>query len=312
MTCIDPRRPARIAGLLFAAGTLVAVAALPLAARASPADDYIAARETAVATLAAAEKAGLKLEELGARDEAARKVLETRMAALLGPLRFTGLDQPPVFSPGTLLDGDMESGAPDGLLFADKDFTTRLLVSPEPVFTHWLATRARDANADPALGQGIKAAAASDLFYTLVISADAAFSGYMALPVTAAEGETAYAALGLFSQDIAGNSPPDTIVITRVADGRVTVGASDVKLAIKPLPACDKLWKATTAKAATLRKAAQKSKKDDDPRFDQAAQAEDEGAAAYRACFAKEAQGQPFFTAALKRAEALLATARGK
>ncbi|MFG1319555.1 hypothetical protein [Xanthobacter autotrophicus] len=298
---------------LQTAGVVLLAASLPLAALAGQADDdYIAARNTAVAALAAAEKAGANPDDLYKRDGTALAALEKRMGALLGPLKFKGLDAPPTFSPGTLLDGQIESGEPDGLRFSDTDFTTRLLVSPEPVFTSWLAGRAKEENAPPALAGGIKAAMASDLFYTYAISSDAAFSSYVELPVAAGEGETAYAALGLFSQDVAANQVPDSIVITRIAGGRVIIGTSEAKVAIKSIPACDQVWKTYAAKAKTLRAAAQKSKKDDDPRWDDASRAEDDGSAAYRACFAKEARSQPFFAAAVARAEALLQTARGK
>ena len=278
-------------------------------AGAAPAEDYIAARDKAVAALAAAEKGGATPEDLEKRDAAARKALEQKMSALLGPLQLKGLTAS--FSPATLLDGNIESGGPDGLLFADKDFTTRVLVSPEPVFANWLAAQAKHENAAPALGQGIAAATGSEEFYTLAIGADAAFSRYMDLPVTAAAGETASAALGLFSQDISANTLPDAVVVTRVANGRVAVATTNVKLPIKSLPVCDKAWKATTAKAEALRAAAEKSRKQDDPRWEEANKADVDASNAFRACFAKEAQGQPVLAAAVKRAETLLATARG-
>ncbi|QRG08254.1 hypothetical protein EZH22_08075 [Xanthobacter dioxanivorans] len=56
-------------------------------------------------------------------------------------------------------------------------------------------------------------------------------------------------------------------------------------------------------------KAVEKGNKTDDPRWDEINTIGDEGSAAFRACFAREAQ--PFLAAAVKRAEALLATARG-
>ncbi|MFG1244101.1 hypothetical protein V5F31_17125 [Xanthobacter sp. V7C-4] len=297
---------------LQTAGVVLLAASVPLAAVAGQADDdYIAARDKAAAALAAAEKAGANPDDVYKRDEAALATLQKRMAALLGPLTFKGLNAPPTFSPGTLLDGQIESGEPDGLRFSDADFTTRLLVSPEPVFAAWLAARAKEENAPPELAGGIKAAMATDLFYTYAISSDAAFAIYTQLPVAATEGETTYAALGLFSQDVAANQVPDSIVITRIANGRVIIGTSEAKVTIKSIPACDQVWKTYAAKAKTLRAAAQKSKKDDDPRWDDASRAEDEGSAAYRTCFAKEAKNQPFFTAAVARAEALLQTARG-
>jgi hypothetical protein len=303
-------RPARrllnAAALTLTLGLAIAPAGR---AGAGPVDDYIAARDKAVSALAAAEKAGASPETLEKRDAADRKALEQKMRALLGPLRIKGFTAS--FSPATLLEGNIDSGGPDGLLFTDKDATTYLLVSPEPVFADWLAARAKAEGAAPALGRGIAAATASDDFYTLAIGNEAAFSRYIDLPVTAAEGETVRAAIGLFSQDLPANTLPEAVVITRVANGRVAVGSGTVGLGIKALPVCDKAWKAGTAKAEALRKAAEKSKNQDDPRWEQANAADVDASNAYRACFAKEAVGQPFLAAAVKRAEALLATARG-
>lgn len=278
-------------------------------AGAGPAEDYIAARDKAVAALAKAEKDGASPEKLEKRDAAERATLERTMSGLIGPLTIKGFTAS--FSPATLLDGSIESGGPDGLLFSDADATTYVLVSPEPVFANWLAARAKMEGADPALGRGIAAATASEEFYTLAIGAEAAFSRYVDLPVTAPEGETVRAALGLFSQDLPANALPETVVVTRVANGRVTVGNAAVELGIKSLPVCDKAWKAASAKAEALRKAAEKSKKEDDPRWEQANTADVDASNAFRACFAREAQGQPFLAAAVKRAEALLATSRG-
>lgn len=292
--------------LVLALGLAIASAGQ---AGAGPAEDYIAARDKVVAALAAAEKAGASPETLEKRDSADRKALEQKMRALLGPLRLKGFTA--TFSPGTLLGGNIDSGGPDGLLFADEDSGTYLLISPEPVFANWLAARAKDEGAAPALGRGIAAATTSDDFYSLAIGVEAAFARYMDLPVTAAEGETARAAIGLFSQDLPANTLPGSVVVTRVANGRVAVATAAVELGIDALPVCDKAWKAGTAKAEALRAAAEKSKNQDDPRWEQANKADVDASNAYRACFAKEAVGQPFLAAAVKRAEALLATARG-
>jgi hypothetical protein len=302
-------RPARRlpngTALVLALGLAMAAAGQ---AGAGPAEDYIAARDKAVAALVAAEKAGTSPEVLEKRDAADRKALEQKMRALLGPLRLKGFTA--TFSPATLLEGNIDSGGPDGLLFAQEDSGTYLLVSPEPVFANWLAARAKGEGAAQALSRGIAAATASDDFYTLAIGTEAAFSRYMDLPVTAAEGETVRAAIGLFSQDLPANTLPESVVVTRVANGRVAVGTSAVELGITALPACDKAWKAADAKTQALRTAAEKSKNQDDPRWAQANSAEVDASLAFRACFAKEAAGKPFLAAAVKRAEALLANAR--
>lgn len=294
-------------------GTLVLAAALPattLPAGAGPADAaYIAARDTYVAAIAAAEKAGATNEAVYKQDEQARADLEKKMKALLGPLAFKGLEKTPSFSPGALFDGDMESGRPDGLLFHDADYSIRIFVSPEPVLANWVSHSAESLSLQP--GQGLDAAVRSDSFYTQATGSDAAFQSYLPLPLAAREGETLYAALGLFAQDDLGNVPPASVVITRIAGGRVTVGTAPAREAYKLIPACTKVWKEFETKANALFAAVQKGGKGaEDPRWDKATALRDDGATAVRACYAKELPGQPQFPAVLKKTEALLQTLR--
>lgn len=281
-------------------------------AHAGPAEDYIAARTKAFATVAAAVAAGRSETQLEKIEKGARKDLEKRMIALVGPLKFKGLEPKPLFSPETLVADELGADSPDGLVFIDRDGSTYVLVSPEPVFADWLKARAAEEHAPAVFKDGIKAAARGDFFYTLTVSRDAAFSTYATLPLPAAAGEEAYAALGLFAQDLTGDAPPDSVVVTRIADGRVIVGSAEVKLKVPDMPACAKLWKDGSAKADALMDAAHKSGESDDPRMEQAFKLQEESAAAFRACFARDAAAAPVLADAAKRAEALLALMRGK
>ncbi|MDI4666026.1 hypothetical protein K9U40_17115, partial [Xanthobacter autotrophicus] len=260
---------------------LLAVA-LPLgAALAGPAEDYIVARNKATAAIAAAVKANRPAPQVDKADRTARRDLEKRMVALLGPLRFKGLDPKPAFSPDTLVPGDLGTDSPDGLVFTDKDATTHLLVSPEPVFADWLKARAADEGAPAVFKAGIAAAARDDFFFTLTVSRDAAFTTYAPLPLAPAPGEDTYAALGLFAQDGTGDALPDSVVVLRVADGRVAVAATEVKLKVPPMPACTALWKDGTAKADALLAAAHKDSLPDDPRVGQSFKLQEDAATAY-------------------------------
>lgn len=295
----------------FACAVLLA-AAFPAAALAGPADDeYIAARNKAVATLAAADKAGKSDEELIKLDDDARKDLEKRMTALLGPIQVKGFEGS-YFSPDTLIPGGMGSDSPDGIVLSTEDSSSFLFVAPEPVFLDWLKTRSTEEYAPPAFKEGIGPASGTDDFYTLTIGNDAAFSLYVSLPVKAADGETVSAGLGMFSQDFAANQLPGTIVLTRVADGRVMVATADVDFDIPDLKDCDKVWDGFSAKAEALSKEVEKSKNEDDPRWEQVGDLQAEGSEAFRACFAKAAKDQPFFAKAVAQAETLLGTVRGK
>lgn len=300
----------------LAAATLVAgLALLPgiaTPAGAATVEDYIAARDKLAAEIAGAVRAGESEDAVDRRNAAAVKDLQARMEALLGPVLFPGTQSTPIFLPTTLIPEFLESQQPDGLLFSSDDYLTRVFISPEPVFLNWLGNRGKAPDAPAALRSGMGDAMGSGPLYNAVMGADAAFVKYMDLPVAAGTGESVNAALGLFTQTGAQNDAPNTIVFTRVADGRVVVGATEVKEDIPPFPACDKIWDSFEDKAKALIVAAEKSKNDQDPRWQESTKVEEEGAAAYRACFVKEAPAQPFFQEATKRAQELLATARGK
>ncbi len=278
----------------------------------TPIESYIATRNQRSEAVAAAVKTGENQDAVDTRSAAAVQQLERLMTALIGPVTFADTRPPPVFLPTTLVPDYLESRQPDGLLFSSADFVTRFFVAPEPVFADWLARSAKEEDAPEALRGGLAAAVGTQALYQAVMGSDAMFVKYMDLPVTTAPGETVNAALGLFTQTGAQNDVPDSIVFTRMAGGRVVVGAAPVKVAIKPMPACDKIWKGFAAKSKALIAAAEKSKDDQDPRWDQATDVEEEGAAAYQACFAKAAPALPFFAAATQRAQELLAAARGE
>ncbi|MFG1481023.1 hypothetical protein V5F53_20565 [Xanthobacter sp. V4C-4] len=300
------------------AGMLLMLASLPLAAQAGPVEDFLAARALLASEVAAAAKAGESDDAVDKRNAAAIATLQAHMVALVGPVTFAGTRTTPIFMPTTLIPDYREAQQPDGLMFSSDDELTRVFVSPEPVFLHWLAGRARAEDTPPALRDGLQAAIGTEALYNAVLGADASFVTYIDLPVSGAAGETVNAALGLFTQTGAQDTLPGSIVVTRVAAGRVVVATAEAEAeaeaeaTIKPLPACDKIWKGYAARARALIAAAERAKNDQDPRWQESATVEEDGAAAYRACFAAAAPGLPFFAAAAKQAEGLLAVASGQ
>lgn len=297
---------------LSACAALLATA-FPLAGHAAPLEDYFAARDKAVSALIAAIKAGKGDDEATSkREEAAVKDLGRRMTALVGPIRTKGLSNP-AFTLVSLVYGEDEPTRQlDGVAVSDKDDTTRVVVSPEPVFQAWLAARAKDSDAPAAFRQGMPAAAQTDYFFIHSVAEEAGITPYVALPLTSATGETVSAALALYSDDSPANHPPGSIVVVRIGDGKAAIGITESNLDIKPTPACDAVWKPFAAKIEALEVAAAKDNKDDDPRWEEIAKLEEDGGTAFRSCFAKEAPAQPFFAAATKLAEALLQNIRGR
>ncbi|MCK0206839.1 hypothetical protein MWN33_02205 [Starkeya koreensis] len=300
------RLPAALAAALIAAALASPAAADALA-------DYVAARDSAIAESLAAAKAGTGGEEaVIKREDAALEDLSRRLSAALGPLKVKGLGAPGYSLYGFTYDENTPTRQLDGLAFANKDLTIRLVVTPEPVFQSWLAARGKDEGAPAALAGGIEAAMTTNEFYGSALLVEGGFfQPYMTLPVTAVPGETAFAVLGVLADEPPGNTPPDQIVIVRLAGGKAMVGGTLVKLPIKPIAACDALWKPFKQKADALAAEIEKAGNIEDPRWESLYAGLDAGGAAYRACFAREAPNQPFFAAALKRAEAFLQTARG-
>lgn len=288
--------------------------ALPALAAADPLSDYVAARDKAIAASLAAGKAGKSGDEaVVKREEAALKDLGKRMTVVIGPLKFKGLGDPQYTLRVLTYDENTPAKDLDGISFANKDFNTRLVVAPDSLFTAWLAARAKDPDAPAAFASGLKAAAGTSEFYTNAIAFDGGYyQPYVELPVAAAPGETAIAWLGLQTEEPAGNSAPNEIAIVRVGGGKAMVGVTMTKLDVKPIGACDAIWQPFKTKADALQKQVEKDNKDQDPRWEQITKIQDEGSIAYRACFLKEAPGQPFFAAAVKKAEAFLATSRGQ
>ncbi|MFG1425621.1 hypothetical protein [Roseixanthobacter glucoisosaccharinicivorans] len=291
---------------------LFLAAALPAAADAL--GDYVAARDTAIAASVAAAKAGKSGDAaVVMREQAAFMDLGKRLATALGPLKFKGLG-PPIY---TLLTFTYDESSPthllDGLDFGNKDVSTRLVVTPQSVFQTWLAARAKDDGAPAALAGGVKTAMATAEFFQDALAFDGGYyQPYVDLPVAAAPGETALAVLGLQADEPPGNIAPNQIAIVRIADGKAMVGLTMAKLNIKPIAACEAIWKPYKAKAEALQKAIEKDNKSEDPRWEELTRINDAGSQAFRACFAKEAPAQPFFPVAVKRADALLDIARGK
>lgn len=289
-------------------------AGLPLAAGATPLDEYVAARDKAIAEMVAAAKAGKSDDDAVVKREAqALEDLGNRMISLVGPVNIKGLGSP-TYSMDVLFYVDGQpSEQLDGVSVADDDGTTRVIVTPAPIFESWLAARGKDADAPPGFGDGLKAAAGTEYFYDAAFAfPGGGYTPYVALPVMVAGGETVYAWLGLYTDEMPADLPPNEITLVRIADDQVMVGITEVKLEGASIAACDAIWQPYDVKVSALQEAVDKDNKPDDPRWDQIAEIGDEGGAAFRKCFAEKAKDQPFFAAATKQAEQLLQAIRAK
>ena len=286
----------------------LALAALMLAAPAgaTPAEDaYIAARDAAIAKIKAALDAEPKNPTGGdddkvlALDQAAHAALEPQMRAIVGPLAIEGMRGQAALNLDTLMEGDEDFGLLDGLVYGGVDAKTRVIVTTDGLFRHWLAEHKNWWGKDsPSLPQEPGAVVKDDDFYTQAVMTDAAIVRFADLPIRApANAAFAYAMLASRTQDQI-PSKADEIFVTLGQGGRVFVAYSKDFHAVGPIPACEALRKDLAEKAAD---AAQHPQTNQDP---DALSAESD--AAFLRCFAEKAPQLPAFAAAVDAAQALI------
>ena len=88
---------------------------------ASPEDDYIAARDKAIADIAAMESTNASVETLDAANEKARTDLEKRLTALLGPFTVKDFPAAGTINIESLSSSDVGFGMLDGLRHGTED-----------------------------------------------------------------------------------------------------------------------------------------------------------------------------------------------
>ncbi|TGR16360.1 hypothetical protein EN845_33890, partial [Mesorhizobium sp. M8A.F.Ca.ET.202.01.1.1] len=142
---------------------------------ASPEDDYIAARDKAIADIAAQESANAAVETLDAQNTKAMADLQTRLSALLGPLAVKDFPAAGTINLQSLSDSDIGFGMLDGLRYTASDDGPNLVATTRGLAERWLKSRADETDENLRLPAGIDAALKLDAFYTQAIGADAAF-----------------------------------------------------------------------------------------------------------------------------------------
>src|SRR3954454_21102677 len=99
---------------LFALVSSVAVAA-------SPEDDYVAARDKAIADIAALNSANAAIETIDAENEKALADLQQRLAGIIGPLAVKDFPPTGTINIESLSDSDIGYGMLDGLRYTKGD-----------------------------------------------------------------------------------------------------------------------------------------------------------------------------------------------
>lgn len=216
--------------------------------------------------------------------DAALQELAGVLRGLVGPVTIAGLPADGQSNVDTLFRGDIGFGHLDGLGFASEGDKTQAVVTTTTLLKHWLAEHREDG-----MPQEVGAAFRSDRFYYYAIQ-DAAFAKYAELPIKKpATASVAVAVLG-----VRGNgglkAPPHEIDVVVVQGEKVYFLATSDAVKTAEIQACEKVWKQMMAKKASQDAMAR----------------EDQAMDAYTKCFAREAPGQSWFAAAVKKAQSQL------
>lgn len=258
---------------------LFAALAAPASA-ATPEQHYLEMRDRYIAKFSKAKEN----DETFKQHDAALNELAGVLRGLVGPVTIKGLPAEGKSNVDTLFKNDIGFGHLDGLGFASEGDKLQAVVTTTALLKHWLSEHRSDG-----MPQDAGAAFKSDRFYYYAIQ-DAAFAKYAELPVTKPSGVTsAVAVLGVRGNgDLKG--PPQEIDVVAVKGDKIYYLAATEAMKTAEIPACEKIWKQMMA-----RKTPQDAMAKEDQAMD-----------AYTTCFAKEAPGQSWYAAAVKKAQSQL------
>lgn len=270
---------------------------------ATPEDDYIAARDAAVAKIKKfeAKSPGANADRL---NKSALADLEKRLRAIIGDLAVKPYPEKGQISQDSLSENDVGSGGLDALRFIKGDDGPEVYVTTEGLLTRylkkpedwWSKTRKTPPTIDEALG--------NDEFYTYAIGVDAAFTRIADIPIAKPEGATyASARLGGWAQDV-GPNPNQEIIVALSKGGKIYI-ASETAKTYKDIPACEAIWKDAQAKAdATYKKYTDGGAKDQKV-FDAYNAINDKADKDYHACYSEKTPNAAFFPDLVKEAQAI-------
>ena len=290
---------------LFALVSSVAFAA-------SPEDDYVAARDKAIAAIAALNNANTAIETIDAQNEKALADLQQRLSGIIGPLAVKDFPTTGAINLESLNASDIGFGMLDGLRYANSDSGPSLVATTRGLAERWLKSKANEEDEGLRLPAGIDAALKLDAFYTQAIGSDAAFSGTLDFALKKPEGaDMAMARLGGWTQDV-GPIYDQQVIVTLVKGDRVMIAEAATAPPVPKIAACDAVWTAADAAAQKFQETYQASDLTDEKAFDAANAAWEKGDADYRACMGKNLPADPTFPALLTQVQALADQMAGK
>jgi hypothetical protein len=290
-------------------------------------DRYVAVRDAAIDKLKLISRSG-DGDAVAKAEDAALADLAARMRAIVGPLGYAGFG-PGQLSLDTLAQGDEGFGLLDGLRFdsvagrhgeaasgtdADGHYVepkAHILVTTQTMLVRWLAAHAQwwDKGARN-VPQRAGAALKDESFYTQAVSTDSAVVRLAALPIAKPRSATfATAMLGGRTQSEVPDAA-DEAYAAALAGGRAYLVYGAIAPKVK-VAACDAI-RADYNKRSDAAYEALREQRIDERAYDRLGNLREQGEAAFKRCFSARAAAEPAFAAAVRQAQALLATAMGK
>ncbi len=298
--------------MLIRTGAILALALAAATARAaSPEQDYIAARDAAIARITAAVNAEQRGPTdgygpaVGAAEKEARAALERRLRGVVGSVTIQGMPADGALNLDTLIEGDQGFGLLDGMLYSANYGGTQVIVTTEGLFRRWLAVHKDWWGKDSEMPQDGARAVRENAFYTQAIQTDAAVVRFAELAVRApARAGFVFAMLAARTQSEV-PAKADEIFVAAARDGRVFVARTQEFDAVGPIASCDAI-RAELVKQSVA--AAEDSRLNEAQRRETSDALSAKSEAEFLRCFAEAAprQGTFAFAAAAKAAQALL------
>jgi len=280
-----------------------------LAAGDGPTAAYIAMKDKAYAAVNNADS-HLTTDAQGALSARYLRDLQGPLRGLVGPFRVDGLPTEGTIRPDDIIAGDLGSDTLDGLHVESTDGSIEAVISTRYLLSEWLVRTDREVR-DPKdlLPMDIGKAFVTELFYTWVFADDAHYYSLAELPV-AKDGRNSVAKAVLYTRtsDTPGLSVPEGIAVAVQMEDRVVVLKESFKdgFAVAALPSCNVQFKSDSAKADDVLKAYQASPHGDQKLFDRYQQLDDAANLEYQKCFQRLVPAQPYYSALIRRAQALV------
>jgi hypothetical protein len=276
-----------------------------IAAAASLEDGYFAARDRYLAQFKKLEDAGKIDDRASKEEERARGDLERRLRQIVEPHGADGFPGPGKLSLETLFPAEIGAGVLDGLTYSF-DEEGQLLVSTKALFENWLKGRQESWEKSETPPQTLDQALKSEFFYSLAISPDAAVTRYVDLPIERPrKASIAVAFLDLRSQDDAGATLPNEIIVSVARGGKMFIASAPAKAKIVADPSCEKSWKDKEAEASAAFEAYRASDQKNERLFEKYSRLQAESGEAFRRCFAAAARKARFFAELTREAQKL-------